>query len=79
MAELKPCPFCGGKAEFKTNSSGYNNDSRIIGFGIKCNKCGLEHPKRYEVRISLGKNGEIITDLDQRIRAIDEWNYRKTE
>ena len=79
MAELKHCPFCGGKAEFVTNSSGYQNDSRLIGFHIKCTKCGIEHQKRYEVRVSLGRNGEIVTDLDQRKDAVDAWNKRKTE
>ena len=47
------------------------NDSRLIGFHIKCTKCKIEHPKRYEVRVSLGRNGEIVTDLDQRKDAID--------
>lgn len=79
MAELKPCPFCGGKGEFETKTSGYQNDSKIIGFYIKCNKCKLEQPKRYEIRVSLGINGEIITDLDQRKDAVDAWNNRKNE
>lgn len=77
--KLKPCPFCGSKAEFVTTTSGYQNDSRIIGFQIRCTKCKIEYPKRYEVRVSLGRNGEIITDLDQRKEAVDAWNNRKTE
>ena len=75
--ELKPCPFCGGRAEFVTNTSGYKNDSRIIGFAIKCNKCKAVYPKRYEIRISLNSRGLIETDIDQRNQAISDWNTRQ--
>ncbi len=34
MAELKPCPFCGGEARR------YNGD--IHGHGVVCNKCSAK-------------------------------------
>ena len=75
--ELKPCPFCGGRAEFVTNTSGYQNDSRIIGFAIKCNKCNVAYPKRYEIRFSLNSRGLIEADIDQRNQAVSDWNTRQ--
>lgn len=77
--ELKPCPFCGGTAGFVTDSSGYNNDSRLIGFKIKCSKCGLVLPKKFNIQISLGGKGNIVTDLDQRQDAVNSWNNRKVK
>ena len=35
MYRLKPCPFCGGKAEI----TGINNGNPFI---VWCDKCGLE-------------------------------------
>ncbi len=34
MAELKPCPFCGGEARR------YNGN--IDSYGVVCNKCGAK-------------------------------------
>ncbi len=73
---LLPCPFCGGEAEFVTDTSGYKNDSRIIGFRIRCKNCNIEYPKRYEIRLRLGKRGEIVTDIDERKSALEAWNSR---
>lgn len=75
--KLKHCPFCGGQPEFVTNTSGYQKDSRIIGFAIECNKCKTVYPKRYEIRISLGSKGQIETDIDQRKQAVTDWNTRQ--
>lgn len=75
--ELKPCPFCCGQAEFVTNTSGYKQDSRIIGFTIKCRKCKTVYPKIYEIRISLNSKGQIETDIDQRKQAVSDWNTRQ--
>lgn len=74
--ELEPCPFCGREAEFVTNSSGFSNESRLIGFYIKCKGCHIKSPKNYELRVSLGCNGLLVTDYDQRDEAINDWNTR---
>lgn len=38
--ELKPCPFCGGKAEYETVSTRHVF-KKYIGFYIKCTECGV--------------------------------------
>ncbi len=38
MAELKPCPFCGGKAREKTHISGKWKKSKW--FFVECSVCG---------------------------------------
>lgn len=56
MAELKPCPFCGGKAQIRYigNGSGPRGyTSNILmrskpGF-VLCLKCGVETPKNTRV------------------------------
>ena len=73
---LKPCPFCGGEAEFVTDISGYQNDSRIICFHIQCKECEIEYPKRYEIILHLGSHGEILADVDERKNALEAWNRR---
>lgn len=77
MDELKPCPFCGGQAEFVTNTIGYQNCDGIIGFSIRCKKCKTEYPKQYEITISLGSKGQIETGIDQRKQAVSDWNKRQ--
>ena len=34
MAELKPCPFCGGEAK--------HIESHVFGHGVACKKCGMK-------------------------------------
>lgn len=74
--KLLNCPFCGGEAEFVTTTNGYQKDSRIIEFHIRCRECKIEYPKRYEIRLRLGSSGEIVTDVDERENALEAWNRR---
>ena len=39
--DLKPCPFCGGKARLKS-SHGFNN--------VSCGNCGAEYPVSFDTR-----------------------------
>ncbi len=56
MAELKPCPFCGGKARCtfgKYNLLGaYGTaDEERRWYGVRCSKCGVSQPKKkYDTR-----------------------------
>ena len=46
MAELKPCPFCGGEAEYVNFS--YHNPETMTGVPscyVKCTKCGVRTGK----------------------------------
>lgn len=41
MEELKPCPFCGGKAEIGTYI--YDRESSICGGFVECTMCGISY------------------------------------
>ena len=61
MDELKPCPFCGGKASTytcKTDKKGV----RSIKWLVHCEKCGVNYP--------------AIKDCHYEYEAIEAWNRR---
>lgn len=74
--ELKPCPFCGGKAEFKTILTGCVNNAREFGFKIRCVNCGTTIPKTYQLIINLDSKGLMEVLTDERQAAVDDWNRR---
>lgn len=79
MAEntkLKPCPFCGGEAQFKTISNKSGNQSVGFEFEISCVKCGIMLPKRYSIEFQLSNSGEIKPITDHRMTATEAWNRR---
>jgi uncharacterized Zn finger protein len=41
MEELKPCPFCGGAAEFVVEANFTRSSTRGWEFTIECSKCGV--------------------------------------
>lgn len=65
--ELKPCPFCGGKAEYIINSNYERCTTHGWKFGIKCTSC---------MTVDLKPNGEIVFAKDDRKKAADMWNRR---
>lgn len=46
MAELKPCPFCGGEAKIKTIENGLLRKTTF--FYIRCTVCGNNTAVQYE-------------------------------
>lgn len=79
MEELKPCPFCGGKAAVKTGSNGVGNSGTFSQFhSVFCSKCGATTERTYktEFRRDLGVF-KVIKDGYQ--EAISDWNRRATE
>ena len=72
MAELKPCPFCGGEAKLK----GICGSESAYAFVI-CERCGARTEKTYEFDL-YGK--EVITPsffLEKaKSRAVSLWNAR---
>lgn len=79
MEKLRACPFCRGKAVFRTVSNRWDNYSVGFKFTIECNDCGIELPNTYNVRFSLNDDGEINILKDQRGDAIRMWNVRKND
>lgn len=79
MEGLKACPFCGGKAYFRTTSTGCQGEIRKIGFQIECRDCRVSIPKTYGLELRLNEIGEIEMLLDERKKALSQWNYRGGE
>lgn len=74
--ELKPCPFCGGDAEFETKSNLSSHSEVGFDFAVKCSDCGIELPGTYRITFILGMSGQLRTIVDEREKAMDEWNRR---
>ena len=64
MAELKPCPFCGGEADFLTA----NNGAEVW---VICTDCGAQTAKEWTNLVVFGNGGKG--------RAIEAWNRRAEE
>lgn len=78
--ELKPCPFCGGKAVFLVKSHTEHGFNRGWLFGISCINCGVALPKsNYKIETSFEANGAIKVTTDEREIAIQAWNRRANE
>lgn len=71
--ELKPCPFCGEKAEFIVKNNVSSHTFVEFDFCIGCSKCNLKLPKRYEIRFKLGEDGQIEVIGTE---AVKDWNRR---
>ena len=61
MAELKPCPFCGGEADYRTE-----NFERTV--WVKCTVCGIA-TGRYET-------DEIVDGMNGKAWVTKTWNRR---
>ena len=77
MKELLPCPFCGGKAVFKTIANCSSHYDVSVKFTIKCSGCGMELPKGGTIMFRLADDGNIISDLDARMPLLKAWNERR--
>lgn len=76
--ELKPCPFCGGKAVFEQRDYGKADRCSVgMQFHIRCKKCGSTVKKTFgSVFIKLSETGELNIWSDDRAEAIEAWNRR---
>ena len=76
MTELKPCPFCGGKAEFHISSYDGNNSTRKWWFDVRCKKCFSRLPNVYRIDVLFSTSGDIKILTDERNKAVEKWNRR---
>jgi len=80
MRGLKPCPFCGGEAIYKTLSKFTRNNGKdfVVGytFAVGCKECYISLPKTYSVDFLMNTKGEIIPNTDDREKAQEQWNRR---
>lgn len=81
MDELKPCPFCGGKAEIEQTAYGtMNYASCKLTFAVRCTKCDATAPNANGyIAINLSSDGNLNIWHDGRLKAIDMWNRRAGE
>lgn len=79
MTELKPCPFCGGKANIVQESTGADRDFVKIRFGIECSRCRTTFRRGIGVIEMTLKNGEILVTKDERTDIARMWNRRYAE
>ena len=81
--DLKPCPFCGGKAVFETVSTDSSSYGVSFTYTIKCSKCGCTPFKDNSVMtVFLTKDGDVIRTAESQAkqeRLVKEWNNRPTE
>lgn len=70
MSELKPCPFCGGIADFVSISGG---------LAVKCTSCGVKTDGIQNGLLNYCKKGEAAKRIvfhDLYYQAAKQWNRR---
>ena len=68
--KLKPCPFCGGEAEITEVIDRTPRNLEPVGFGVKCDQCGI-----IVAKIDCGVTDWFETDEE----AAKAWNRRVTD
>ena len=79
MVELKPCPFCGGKAVLKTSSNSVDHCGMFSQLhSVCCSKCGATTANTYKSEFQRDANGfRVIRDGYE--EAATDWNRRAAE
>lgn len=75
MAELKPCPFCGGEAKMICLSSVNDTDGISKIFQIVCDHCDTKQDA-FKISAIIRNNGTFEFDNTGKVKAIEKWNRR---
>lgn len=79
MIELKPCPFCGGKAAIKTSSNSVDHCGLFSQFhSVQCLKCGATTASTYKSEFRRDAD-EFIVIRDGYKEAATYWNRRNAD
>ena len=71
MAELKPCPFCGGKPYLETRHRAFiNGETTRVAF-VRCTECEAR-TQRFSIEVF----GRTSYSGEANARAIEHWNRR---
>ena len=77
MAELKPCPFCGGKANIREFAHGHSGAGEFTAsYEVGCPKCKIVF--RYDSRFVL-ENGIPKFKENGYEKCVEAWNRRAGE
>lgn len=75
--ELKPCPFCGGKAYTKVVSRDHLQTGYSIGAEVGCEKCGFHMRGETVFAVDEFMNVKIFSGGVQHM--IEKWNRRAND
>lgn len=75
--ELKPCPFCGGKAYTKVVSRDYLPTGYSIGVELCCKKCDFYMRGQTVFEVDEFMNVKIVSGGVQHM--IENWNRRAND
>lgn len=80
MIELKPCPFCGGKATIILIDTEWERDEKGImhiqhSYAVGCAKCQI-NAKTYSSNIYQDVDGNIEIKKNGAKEAAEAWNRR---
>ena len=69
--KLKPCPFCGGEAEFHVIANSASHGGASFTFEIVCSKCKVSLPKQHTIGVDMNSTGAIVARHDgQLVQAL---------